>query len=56
MGPETDPLLSTLKLLAVFIKMCNTTIGAEELTNISSYQTLSADKKSKIYKHLRVTA
>ena len=29
--------------------MWNATIGAEELANISSYQTLSADKNSKTY-------
>jgi len=29
--------------------MWNATIGAEELTVISSYQTLSADKNSKSY-------
>jgi hypothetical protein len=32
------------------VKIWNTTIGAEELANISSYQTLSADKIWKSYK------
>jgi hypothetical protein len=27
------------------VKMCDVTIGAEELVDISSYQTMSADKK-----------
>jgi hypothetical protein len=29
------------------VKMCDTTIGADKLADISSYQTLSADKKKK---------
>jgi len=32
-----------------FVQMWNTTIGAEELANICSYQTLSADNNSKSY-------
>jgi hypothetical protein len=32
------------------VKMCDVTIGAEELANISSYQMLPTDKNSKSYK------
>ncbi len=39
-GPSTQLIDATS-----FVQMWNATIGAEELTVISSYQTLSADKK-----------
>ncbi len=39
-GPSTQVINATS-----FVSMWNTTIGAEELVVISSYQTLSADKK-----------
>jgi hypothetical protein len=38
-GPSTQLIDATS-----CVKMCDATIGAEELTDISSYQTLSADK------------
>jgi hypothetical protein len=38
-GPSTQ-----LNDVTSCVKMCNATIGAEELADISSYQTLSADK------------
>jgi hypothetical protein len=41
-GPSTQ-LINAKKLH----KMCDATIGAEELADISSYQTLSVDKKKK---------
>jgi hypothetical protein len=47
LGPKMDPLLSSLMQQAEL--NMTPTIGAEELANISSYQTLSADKNSKIY-------
>jgi hypothetical protein len=39
-GPSTQLIDATS-----FVLMWNATIGAEELTDISSYQTLSGDKK-----------
>jgi len=39
-GPSTQLIDATS-----FVQMCYATIGAEELTVISSYQTFSADKK-----------
>ena len=43
-GPSTQLFDATS-----FVQMWNTTIGSEELVNISSYQRLSADKKPKSY-------
>jgi hypothetical protein len=43
-GPSTHVIDATS-----FVERSNATIGAEELANISSYQTLSADKNSKSY-------
>ncbi len=42
--PQKEPSTQLVDAISC-VKMCDATIGAEELADISSYQTLSADKK-----------